>query len=137
MSGTVTPHTTTDFQDDTVDWFIQVGVQWNAWDGGVRRAQSERLMAQADQARWQATDTARQFEANHAAARMSLLDAINRRTQAQAQVELATSEYDTLNEAFSAGAASRLEVDSALLRNFRCEYAEPGSERGHTALAPR
>lgn len=52
---------------------------------------------------------------------MSLLDATNRRTHAQAQVELATSEYDTLNEAFSAGAASRLEVDSALLRRFEAE----------------
>jgi outer membrane protein TolC len=121
VSGTVTPHTVTDFQDDAVDWFIQASVQWNAWDGGIRRAQADRLLAQADQVRWQALDTARQFEANHAAARMTLLDSINRRTQAQAQVTLAESEFDTLNRAFAAGGASRLEVDSSLLRRFEAE----------------
>jgi multidrug efflux pump subunit AcrB/outer membrane protein TolC len=118
VSGFVIPQTTTDFQDRPVDWFVQASVQWNVWDGGVRRAQSDRLAASAAQAQWQAQDVARQLQARFEAGRYQLADAVQRQAQATQQLELATDEYEALQTAWSAGAATRLELDAALVRQF-------------------
>jgi hypothetical protein len=61
---------------------------------------------------------ARRLQARFEAGRYQLADAVQRQAQATQQLELATDEYEALQTAWSAGAATRLELDAALVRQF-------------------
>jgi outer membrane protein TolC len=114
VSGTVTPHTVTDFQDDVVDWYIQGVVAWNVWDGGTRRAEADRLDAQAARLEWEALLAQNDLDARRRQGEIRVQEAQLRTRQAQEQADLAEAAHARTEQAWQTGAASRLDVDTAL-----------------------
>ncbi|MBU6159958.1 MAG: TolC family protein [Myxococcales bacterium] len=114
VSATVTPHTVTDFQDDVVDWYLQGTISWNIWDGGRRRAEANRLEAQVSQFEWQSRRATAELEGRRRQGEIRLEEARIRLSQSREQAALAHHALEITDEAWVAGAASRLDVDAAL-----------------------
>jgi len=114
VSATVTPHTVTDFQDDVVDWYLQGTISWNIWDGGRRRAEANRLEAQVSQFEWETRRATAELEGRRRQGEIRLEEARIRLSQSREQAALAHHALEITDEAWVAGAASRLDVDSAL-----------------------
>jgi outer membrane protein TolC len=114
VSATVTPHTVTDFQDDVVDWYLQGTISWNIWDGGRRRAEANRLEAQVSQFEWETRRATAELEGRRRQGEIRLEEARIRLSQSREQAALAHHALEITDEAWVAGAASRLDVDAAL-----------------------
>jgi outer membrane protein TolC len=114
VSATVTPHTVTDFQDDVVDWYLQGTISWNIWDGGRRRAEANRLQAQVSQFEWETRRATAELDGRRRQGEIRLEEARIRLSQSREQAALAHHALEITDEAWLAGAASRLDVDAAL-----------------------
>jgi outer membrane protein TolC len=115
-TGTVVAHRETTFAPDAVDWSVQVAARWSVYDGGSRRAERERIDAGAVSALSEGDAALAEAQGELNRAWIGYHDAVARNELAVEEVALAERAQASAESAFAIGAASRLDVDTAVER---------------------
>ncbi len=132
LEGSVTGMRETAFSGP-VEWHIRVGLSWSLYDGGQRRIEEQRIELEAAEVELQLLEVQQRALAEGRRQRTRVAVAELNLEQAELESELASRNVDVTHQAWQAGAASFLDVETARQQRLLAELALADAEVAVTA----
>lgn len=132
LEGSVTGMRETAFSDP-VEWYVRVGLNWSLYDGGQRRIEERRVALEVAEIELELMEAQQRGMAEERRQRTRISVAELNLEQAALESDLAARNVDVTHQAWQAGAASFLDVETARQQRLLAELALADAEVAVTA----
>ncbi len=113
---------------DHLTWHVQIAASWDLYDAGVRRVTRRQREHDRVEAEIRVEQARASLDAEVRRARIRLREAERDATQASREAELAVRNVEVTREAFAAGAAGFVDVETAQTQRLLAEVALADAE---------